>query len=127
MSTSQPRYAARLRIINRCRKEERNCRPYLERELDLLKDLRVVVALGQLAFNVHLSILKDRGVIRSRASFSFGHNVASVTAAEQPRLISSYHPSQQNTSTGKLTEEMLRDVFVHAREWILNPPRLPQP
>ncbi len=102
--------------------EIRNCRPYLERELDLLTNLRVVVALGQLAFNVYLSILKDRGLIRSRAAFRFGHNAASDTA---PRLISSYHPSQQNTSTGKLTEAMLRDVFLHAREGILNPPPLP--
>lgn len=106
--------------------EVRNCRPYLERELDLLTNLRVVVALGQLAFNAYLSILKRRGFIRSRAAFRFGHDVATETAPGQPRLISSYHPSQQNTSTGKLTEQMLRDVFLHVREWILNPPQLPR-
>ena len=50
--------------------EIRNCRPYLERELDGLKNLRVIVALGQIAFNVYLSILKDRGAIRSRARAS---------------------------------------------------------
>ncbi len=107
--------------------EIRNCRPYLEQELDGLTTLRVVVALGQIAFNIYLSILKDRGLIRSRAAYRFGHNVETVTGPRQPVLISSYHPSQQNTSTGKLTEAMLRDVFLRARRHVLNPPRLPQP
>lgn len=91
-----------------------NCRRFLERELDLLKDLRVVVALGKLAFDAYLGILRDRGVIRSRAAFTFGHD-REHTIDDAPVLISSYHPSQQNTSTGKLTESMLRDVFEHAR------------
>jgi uracil-DNA glycosylase family 4 len=91
------------------------CRKYLERELDLLPRVRVVVALGRLAFDTYLSILKDRGVIASRASFAFGHNRKFQTAPGMPMLISCYHPSQQNTSTGKLTREMLRDVFEAAR------------
>ena len=91
-----------------------NCRRFLERELDLLKDLRVVVALGKLAFDAYLGILRDRGVIRSRTAFVFGHNREYTIAGGQV-LLSSYHPSQQNTSTGKLTESMLRDVFEHAR------------
>jgi uracil-DNA glycosylase family 4 len=92
--------------------EVRTCRPYVERELDLLPNIQVVVPLGQLAFNVYLSILKDRGQIRSRAEFRFGHD---VEQALDPRVITSYHPSQQNTSTGKLTAEMLRGVFEHVR------------
>jgi uracil-DNA glycosylase family 4 len=96
-----------------------NCRRYLERELDILPDIRVVVALGQIAFNVYLSILKDRGVIRSRAAFAFGHDREHRTADGHPLLISSYHPSQQNTSTGKLTENMLRDVFARARRHLV--------
>lgn len=107
--------------------EIKNCRPYLERELGLLTNLRVVVALGQIAFNVYLSMLKDRGIIRSRAAYHFGHGVETVIAPGQPVLISSYHPSQQNTSTGKLSEAMLRDVFMRARLHLLNPARLPQP
>lgn len=95
--------------------ELRNCRPYLERELGLLKNLRVVVALGKIAFDQYLSILKDGGVIASRARFAFGHNRLFRIAVGQPLLLSSYHPSQQNTSTGKLTEPMLRDVFEKAR------------
>lgn len=96
--------------------ELRNCRPFLERELDLLRNLRVVVALGKIAFDQYLEILKGRGVIRSRARFAFGHNRQFTTAPGEPVLISSYHPSQQNTSTGKLTEEMLREVFERARQ-----------
>ena len=96
--------------------ELRNCRPYLERELVLLKDLRVVVALGKIAFDVYLDILKSRGVIASRARFPFGHNREFEIAPGAPRLIASYHPSQQNTSTGKLTEKMLTDVFRRAQK-----------
>ncbi len=91
------------------------CRPYLERELAALPNMRVVVALGQIAASVYLSILKDRGLIRSRAAFPFGHCVEHITGPSQPVLICSYHPSQQNTSTGKLTHAMLRAVFERAR------------
>jgi uracil-DNA glycosylase family 4 len=95
--------------------EIRNCRPYLERELDLLPDLRVVVALGKIAFDAYLDLLKGRGVIRSRAAFAFGHDREFLVGAGQPVLVSSYHPSQQNTSTGKLTEKMLLEVFERAK------------
>jgi uracil-DNA glycosylase family 4 len=94
--------------------ELRNCRPYLERELELLAHLRVVVALGKIAFDAYLDLLKARGAIPSRAPFPFGHNRQFTTAPGQPRLIGCYHPSQQNTSTGKLTEAMLLSVFREA-------------
>jgi len=98
------------------REEIANCRGYLERELDLLKNLKIVVALGRVAFDNYLAILQDRGLIGSRAAFAFGHDRQFRTAPGQPLLISSYHPSQQNTSTGKLTEEMLVAVFRRARK-----------
>jgi len=91
--------------------EIRNCRGFLEREIELLPELRAVVALGKIAFDVYLSILRDRGVIRTRSAFVFGHNTQHDVAPAQPILLSSYHPSQQNTSTGKLTEKMFLDVF----------------
>ncbi len=94
--------------------EIRTCRPYLERELDLLQP-RVVVALGRIAFDTYLDILKSRGVIASRAAFPFEHNRHFPIAPGHPILLSSYHPSQQNTSTRKLTEKMLLDVFCKAR------------
>jgi uracil-DNA glycosylase family 4 len=94
------------------------CRPYLERELDLLPRVRVVVVLGKIASDAYLGILKDRGVIPSRAAFPFGHGVAHTIAVNVPVLLGCYHPSQQNTSTGKLTAAMLRDLFARARELI---------
>jgi len=99
--------------------EIRNCRPYLERELELLATLKVVVALGKIAFDNYLDILKSRGVIRSRAPFVFGHDRQFSIAPGQPVLISSYHPSQQNTSTGRLNEKMLLEVFRRARKLAL--------
>jgi uracil-DNA glycosylase len=93
-----------------------NCRPFLERELDLLTGLRVVVALGKIAFDTYLDIQKSRGVIRSRAAFPFGHDQEFAIAPGAPVLVSSYHPSQQNTSTGKLTLPMLVAVFRRARK-----------
>lgn len=98
------------------REEIANCLPYLERELDLLTNVKVVVALGRLAFDNYLGILLRRGSIRRRAAFPFGHNCHYQTAPGQPHLIGSYHPSQQNTSTGKLTEAMLTAVFRRARK-----------
>jgi uracil-DNA glycosylase family 4 len=92
--------------------EIRNCRPFLERELDALPRLRVVVALGRIAHDVYLSILRDRRAISSRAAYPFAHNREHPLT---PLLISSYHPSQQNTSTGRLTAKMLADVFLRAR------------
>jgi uracil-DNA glycosylase family 4 len=93
------------------RQEIQNCRGYLERELDSLPNLRAVVALGKIAFDVYLSILRDRGVIPSRSAFLFAHNAVHRIAPGLPVVVSSYHPSQQNTSTGKLTEGMFLDVF----------------
>jgi uracil-DNA glycosylase family 4 len=96
--------------------EIRTCRPYMERELVLLSNVRVVVALGKIAFDVYLSVLRDQGVIRSRSPYLFGHNRVHRIAPGTPVLVSSYHPSQQNTSTGKLTEKMLLDVFRRAKK-----------
>jgi len=94
-----------------------NCRPFLKREFDLIPRLRVVVALGKIAFDNWLTVLRDRGLIDSRAAFVFGHG-AEYAVAGAPTLIASYHPSRQNTQTGRLTEEMLLSVFLRAREAI---------
>jgi len=100
------------------REEFQTCRRYLERELVLLKNVTCVVALGKLAFDTYLGILRDQGVIRSRTPFVFGHNVR-YDIPQAPVLIGSYHPSQQNTSTGKLTADLLREVFEGARASLL--------
>jgi uracil-DNA glycosylase len=93
--------------------EFQRCRPFLERELALMTQVRAVVCLGKLAFDTYLSILKDAGRIGSRTPFRFEHGAVHDL---KPFLISSYHPSQQNTSTGRLTREMLREVFETARD-----------
>jgi uracil-DNA glycosylase family 4 len=91
------------------------CRPFLERELALLPPIRVVVVLGKLASDAYLGILKDRGVVPSRAAFPFGHGREYALPSGSPVLLGCYHPSRQNTSTGKLTAAMLRDIFARAR------------
>ena len=96
--------------------EIRTCRPYLERDLEVLRNLKVVVALGRLAFDVYLTILRDQNKVARRSDFVFAHNTEHRTGPGQPLLISSFHPSQQNTSTGKLTEAMFRAVFLRARQ-----------
>ena len=85
--------------------------------MELLDRVRVVVALGRLAFDVYLSVLKDRGAIGSRAGFVFGHGRVHRL---EPVLISSFHPSQQNTSTRRLTTPMLVSVFRRARQILVS-------
>ena len=91
--------------------EIRTCRAYLEREIELLPNVRVVVALGRLAFDSYLSVLQCRKLIARKSVYRFGHDAEHWLGPGLPWLIGSYHPSQQNTSTGKLTEPMLRAVF----------------
>ncbi len=93
------------------------CRPFLERELGLLRRTRVFVALGKIAFDNWLTMLQGRGLVASRAAFQFAHG-AEFEIPGAPLLISSYHPSRQNTQTGRLTEPMLLQVFLRARSFI---------
>jgi len=88
--------------------ERDECRPFLHRELALLRQLRVVVALGQFAYQV---LAQELGL---RPRPRFGHAVEAVVP-DGPTVICSYHPSQQNTFTGKLTEPMFDAVFDRAR------------
>ena len=98
--------------------EIHTCRPYLERELELLDNVRVVVALGRLAFGVYLSILRSQGKVARGSGFAFAHGREVRTGPGQPLLICSYHPSQQNTFTGKLTQSMFQAIFRKARQRI---------
>ncbi len=92
--------------------ELHNCRPWLARELELLTELKVIVMLGKIAFDAYLNVLRNSGKPIRRADFPFAHN---RLQALDPPVITSYHPSQQNTSTGRLTEDMLVEVFTAAR------------
>jgi len=86
-----------------------NCRPFLTRELELLTNLRLVVALGKIAMDAYL-----HGRKRSACPFGHGAFYPDLT----PPLLCSYHPSQQNTSTKRLTQQMLDDIFAEARRII---------
>jgi uracil-DNA glycosylase family 4 len=96
--------------------ESRNCRDYLERELALLRRVRIVIALGKIAFDAYLSILQDQGAIHSRGPYRFAHGATYKFPAPLPTLIACYHPSRQNTQTGKLTKRMFSGVFRQARK-----------
>jgi uracil-DNA glycosylase family 4 len=86
-----------------------NCRVHLDAELAALPDVRVVVALGKIAFDAYLQLLKQRGAaIQPRPAF--GHGIVHALPNGQT-LIGCYHPSRQNTNTGKLTPRMIDDVF----------------
>jgi uracil-DNA glycosylase family 4 len=84
------------------------CLPYLAREMEALSSVGVVVALGRFAYDV------VAGLLGLRPRPSFGHGVE-VDLADGRTIICSYHPSQQNTFTGRLTEEMFDAVFTRAR------------
>jgi uracil-DNA glycosylase len=87
----------------------------LDEELKRLKQLRVVIALGKIAFDNYLKGLRRLGVTLPKPLPRFAHNVVHELADDLPSLIASYHPSRQNTNTGKLTEPMFDVVFGRAR------------
>lgn len=96
--------------------ERDNCREYLVRELDLLLPrLRVIVALGGYAWDRLLRLLPERGFALPAPRPPFAHG-AQVPLAGGPTLLASYHPSQQNTFTGVLTEAMFDRVWSRARQ-----------
>lgn len=91
-----------------------NCREYLAAEFDLIQP-GAVLALGGIALRGYLAMLKDRGLIPSFTSYPFGHGVSYTLPGDLPRLYASYHPSQQNTFTGRLTRPMLLAVLRRIR------------
>jgi uracil-DNA glycosylase len=114
--------AAWVTAVNRCpppanrpsTAERDNCLPYLVEELRLLAAARVLVALGSFAWDGALRAFRDLDVAVPRPRPRFGHGAEAEVG--EYTLLGCYHPSQQNTFTGKLTESMLDDVFARARE-----------
>ncbi len=90
-----------------------NCAPFLDRELEGLKKLKVVVALGKIGFDAYLNHLKRRGLLVSKALYEFEHG-AKYEMPDGKILLASYHPSNQNTQTGKLTRKMFVHIFKEA-------------
>jgi uracil-DNA glycosylase family 4 len=90
-----------------------NCAPYLDRELEGLKRVKVVVALGKIGFDAYLNYLQRRGLVTRKRDYLFQHG-ARYKMADGKTLLASYHPSNQNTQTGKLTRAMLLRIFKDA-------------
>ena len=132
---------------NKPRPEElRNCQPYLDAELQLLKKVRAVLALGRIAFDTYLRLAlrgadlelpsprrgapkepaarritrrrQEREKCPPRSSFRFAHGASYEIPGRLPRLFASYHPSQRNTQTGKLTPKMMRAVFEDIQQFL---------
>lgn len=87
-----------------------NCDPYLEAEFDLLKP-RVILALGHIAWTNYLRLLQRRELIERHSAFKFSHGANYKMSGGLPHLFGSYHPSQQNTQTGRLTTSMFASVL----------------
>jgi uracil-DNA glycosylase len=92
-----------------------NCAPFLDRELAALKNVKLVVTLGRIAFDAYLICLKRRGVLTLKSAYLFGHGLT-YSMPDGTILLTSYHPSNQNTNTGKLTENMFTEIFRTARK-----------
>lgn len=93
-----------------------NCLPYLETEISLMKNLEGIVALGKVAFEGILRTVRRRASQDYRASdFIFAHAAVYNPGTGMPWLVASYHPSRQNTQTGRLTKEMFEQVWVKVR------------
>ena len=90
-----------------------NCAPYLDRELEGLKKIKVIVALGKIGFDAYLNYLQRRGLVTRKSDYLFQHGV-SYKMADGKTLLASYHPSNQNTQTGKLTKAMFLRIFKEA-------------
>jgi uracil-DNA glycosylase family 4 len=94
--------------------EQANCRPFLHRELALLRSAKVVLVLGRIAFDGYRRLLRERGEPVPRLTFA--HGAKFVFEPPLPALLVSYHPSRQNTQTGRLTDTMLSHVLAEARK-----------
>jgi uracil-DNA glycosylase family 4 len=98
--------------------ELRNCQPYLRRELELLRGVRAVLVLGRIAFDAYLRVLAQREGFPPRSTFRFAHGASFTLPDGLPRLFCSYHPSQQNTQTGRLTPAMFQQVLGDIRDFL---------
>jgi uracil-DNA glycosylase len=97
--------------------ELRNCFPYLVEEFDVLPTLRVAVGLGSIGFDAILKMLRERGFSFDPLRPQFGHGAEAIATLGERKIvtIASFHPSRQNTNTGKLTAPMFDAIFARAR------------
>ncbi len=96
--------------------EYQNCLPYLEEEFSALENLRVVLLLGQGAYNSYLRLLKSRGEIRSLSEHPFAHGACFQPNVNGPHVLASYHTSRYNVQTGRINPQMFLELLSKARE-----------
>jgi uracil-DNA glycosylase family 4 len=94
-----------------------HCRGYMEREIRILQP-KAVLALGRIAWDAYLEVLKQQELITSRAEYRFAHGAEAHLPPPTPRLFGVYHPSQQNTLTGKVTPAMYAQVLGRIHEFL---------
>lgn len=94
--------------------EIKACRPFFTEELRLLEEKRVVLALGKIAFDNYKKFLQEEG--HDVKGLTFAHGACYTFDDGRPALVASYHPSQQNTYTGKLTQAMWYEIFQRVRD-----------
>ncbi|MEW6324158.1 MAG: uracil-DNA glycosylase [Nitrospirota bacterium] len=104
-------------------REIENCRDYLMRELRLLTRLEAVLALGRIAFDGYLQAELQMGRLTDRRGLHFGHGATHPLGLGLPTLFAAYHPSQQNTQTGRLTAAMFDDVLMKIKRTAVERPR----
>ncbi len=90
------------------------CLPYMGREIDLLPNLQVIVTLGRIAFDWTLRLYRERGYTIPR--WRFAHGATYSLGEGEPTIVASYHPSRQNTQTGRLTREMFDAIWEKVKE-----------
>ena len=113
--SGSPLPSAALRRQQPLPSELANCAEYTVRELAALPHVKVVVALGKFAFDAYLGSLRQRQIIGHKSRYTFAH-AAEYAMPNSITLLASYHPSNQNTATGKLTASMFEAVFARAKE-----------
>jgi len=96
------------------REEMENCLPYMAQEIELLEDIKVIVALGQIAFDNTLRLYRQKG--HAIPTLSFAHGAIYRLGENLPWLVVSYHPSRQNTQTGRLTVSMFAAIWNKVKE-----------
>jgi uracil-DNA glycosylase family 4 len=94
-----------------------NCRDYLKRELAILRP-KAILALGKIAWDAYLDMLKQDGLIASRASYKFANGAEVSFPFDAPHLFGIYHPSQQNTQTGRVTPAMYDKILLRIRDFL---------
>ena len=97
--------------------EIQSCSHFLEEEMDLLRP-RAILVLGGIAHRTYLDLLKRGGLLTSRAKYPFSHGADFSLPGDLPHLFAAYHPSQQNTQTGKLTPQQFMNVLIKIRKFL---------